>query len=76
MVVWNRNNNIALPESEIAGMVDSLYSSPHPYSSGCGDSILNTFFPYRRRLKDCESYRRLRNIKKIRGRSPTRQFLH
>ena len=64
MAEWNRNNNIALPEREIVSMVKSVYASPHPYSYGCRDSILQNFCPYRDRLKECESYRRFRDLVK------------
>lgn len=64
MVEWNRDNDIALPEKEIACMVESVYSSPHTYSYGCRDSILQTFCPYRGRLLDCGIYRRYRDMRK------------
>jgi hypothetical protein len=56
MTQWNLNNNINLPGREIVSMVESVYSSPHPYSYGCRDSILQTFCPYRDRLEACRMY--------------------
>jgi len=63
---WNSSKNIALPEREIVRMVDSVYSSPHPYSYGCRDSILQIFCPYRKMLRDCANYRILMDTKKYR----------
>lgn len=53
---WNHNKRVHLPQREIISMVESVYSSPHPYSYGCRDSILRTFCPYRGRLKECRRY--------------------
>jgi hypothetical protein len=56
MTQWNLSNGINLPEREIISMVESVYSSPHPYSYGCRDSILQNFCPYRDRLEACRMY--------------------
>jgi hypothetical protein len=58
MTEWSINNMIGLPEREVTSIVDSVYSSPHPYHYGCMDSILQEYCPYRKSLRDCKFFRR------------------
>ncbi|MEN8262552.1 MAG: primase C-terminal domain-containing protein [Nitrospirota bacterium] len=63
MTEWNINNQIGLPEREVISMVESVYSSTHPYHYGCMDSILKEYCPYGKRLRDCKFFRRFMAIR-------------